>query len=88
MPLTTGDEHFWNTFGNYDEEITRIFKNAETTRPLFERGLRTSSANNPGQLRATFQTETFWHRNGSNLEESPLPAKHCAFAIVKGLECS
>lgn len=30
------DEHFWNSLGNYDEEIISIFKDAEAARPLVE----------------------------------------------------
>ena len=35
MP-TPHDEHFWNSLGNYDEEIISIFKDAEAARPLVE----------------------------------------------------
>lgn len=37
---TPHDEHFWNSLGNYDEEIISIFKEAEAARPLIERILR------------------------------------------------
>jgi len=33
---TPHDEHFWNSLGNYDEEIISIFKDAEAARPLVE----------------------------------------------------
>ncbi len=33
---TPRDEHFWNTLGNYDEEIISIFKDADAARPLVE----------------------------------------------------
>jgi hypothetical protein len=34
---TPDDEQFWNTLGNYDEEIISIFKDAEAARPLADR---------------------------------------------------
>ena len=37
---TPHDEHFWNSLGNYDEEIISNFKDTEAARPLVERILR------------------------------------------------
>lgn len=37
---TPNDEHFWNNFENYDEDIISIFKDTDAARPLVERILR------------------------------------------------